>query len=90
MVKLLDAVVLSPRGFRIRLASLQDNSSVGGAYHKGRSPSPSLMYLARRKASRTLACAIRLYLPWTETKLMPADWLSRLRNIPAQLRGLRE
>ena len=90
VLKVLDSVVLSPKGFRTVIVSLQDNQAVAGSMHKGRSPSPSLNYLLRRKASRTLAFAIRLILPWVETTLMPADWLSRLRQVPGHLRGRRQ
>jgi hypothetical protein len=85
VVKLLDGVILSKAGFRIPMCSLQDNQPVSGASHKGRSPSPSLNYVLRRKASRTLAFAIRLVLPWVETTLQPADWLSRARELANHL-----
>ncbi len=81
--------ILSPHGFGSVVLSLQDNMAIAGSMHKGRSPSPSLNYVLRRNASRTLAFALRLVLPWVETSLMPADWLSRLRQVPAYLRGAR-
>ncbi len=69
--------------------SLQDNAAVAGSFHKGRSPSPSLNYVLRRKASRCIAGTLRIILPWVETIRMPADYLSRLRLIPNGLRSRR-
>ena len=90
VIKLLDGVCLTPEGLRRRVLSLQDNQPVCGSFHKGRSPSPSLNYILRKKAARTLAFAIRLMLPWAEAFRMPADWLSRVRDVPSYLSGGRQ
>ena len=63
---------------RCKLLQLEDNAPTSGSMTKGRSPAPALNYIARRKAARTLMSDIRMYLPWVESKVMPADEASRI------------
>ena len=63
---------------RTRILSLQDNQAIAGSFTKGRSPSPALNFLARRKCSRVRAGQIFLSLPWVHSDAMPADRDSRL------------
>ena len=67
-----------PEAHGHRIVSLEDNSSVGGAWTKGRSPSPALNFILRRRAAYSLAARLVQWLPWVQTDHMPADWLSRL------------
>ena len=60
-----------------RVLSLQDNEACAGALMKGRSPAPSLNYLARQKAGYCLAGGLTMLLPRVETYHQPADDLSR-------------
>ena len=62
---------------RSKILSLEDNSPVSGAWAKGRSPAPALNFLLRKRCSFCVAAQLNTILPWTETKLMPADDLSR-------------
>ena len=57
--------------------SLQDNQVCAATMSKGRSASWPIMFLLRKKASLCLASALRLILPWVESKRMPADEISR-------------
>lgn len=59
---------------------LEDNQPTSGAMNKGRSPTVSLNFLCRKKAGRLLAANARLALLWVESRLMPADELSRVSN----------
>ena len=76
-VRLLEILSGCRRCHRHKALSLQDNSSWAGATSKGRSQSPSLNYLLRRKAGLSLLSEIACLLPWCETSKMPADELSR-------------
>ena len=57
--------------------NLEDNMPISGAFAKGRSSTWSINYLCRRKSAYSLAASLHLLLPWIETKLQPADALSR-------------
>jgi hypothetical protein len=59
------------------LYTLCDNSAAGAANAKGRSCVWQLNRVIRQKAAYLLASTIKLLIPWVETKLMPADELSR-------------
>ena len=78
VIRLLDIVTRHRDFFRKKIISLEDNRPVACSMTKGRSPSPPLKYLLRRKAARCIAAQITLLLPWVETTRMPADHLSRL------------
>jgi hypothetical protein len=78
VVKLLDVLLLAGSFFKTKVLSMQDNMCVAGSGRKGRSPSTPVNYLLRRKTARTIAGAIRILLPWTESAKQPADSLSRL------------
>ena len=80
VIRLLDILTRSHLFYRMRLQSLQDNQPTAGAFAKGRSPSPALNYLLRRRAARTLASSLRLMLPWVESCKMPADESSRISD----------
>mgnify|MGYP007015701381 FL=1 len=49
---------------------------------KGRSPTRELNYLLRQRAAGALSSGTRVILPWVETRLQPADDLSRLLHEP--------
>ena len=76
-LRLLHLLAVVPSAHRHVIQSLEDNSSWGGAAAKGRSPSPALNYLCRRKAAVCAACRFRLILPWVQSAVMPADEASR-------------
>ena len=78
VVLLLDTLCRHVAFHRCKLLSLEDNRPVSGAMAKGRSTAPALNYLCRRRAGRTIAADIRTFLPWIESRRMPADYLSRL------------
>ena len=67
---------------RHRIMSLQDNRPVQGSSTKGRSCAPALNFLLRKIAAIAAACEFIIMLPWTESKLMPADELSRTVSPP--------
>ena len=52
---------------------LEDNFPCAASVMKGRSPSPSLIFLLRKKAAHCLASEVVLLLPWVESELQPAD-----------------
>jgi hypothetical protein len=58
--------------------ALQDNRPTAGSMRKGRGGSFALNRIIRQKAGICLAAAFRLFMPWVESKLQPADELSRL------------
>jgi hypothetical protein len=62
------------------IISLQDNMATGFAMRKGRSPSFPLLRVLRKKAAVCLACGFKLFLPWCQSKLQPADEASRLQE----------
>ena len=82
VVKVLQSIAPHPHSHNHRVISLEDNMPVSCAHSKGRSSSYPLNAIMRRKSSYTLACNIRLILPWVDTKSMPADHLSRLVDAP--------
>ena len=77
VVKLLDIITRDPRCHRTRMLSLQDNRPIAGSFGKGRSTAPALNRLCRQRAAYCLAGEVQLLLPWVQSALMPADWLSR-------------
>ena len=77
-LKGLDGLMCDPANHHTRVFSLMDNRPWSGAAAKGRSQSPAVNYLCRRRAALCLGTGAQLLLPWTETSRMPADWLSRL------------
>ena len=62
------------------MVSLCDNFPWCGSSNKGRSPAPHLNYLLRKKTALEIATDLRIIHPWTDTKQMPADFLSRLKD----------
>ena len=82
-LKLHELCAVEPTAHRSRLFSLMDNMSWGCACAKGRSCSPSLNYLLRRRCATTQAAGIQLGLPWVDTARMPADGASRDKELPA-------
>jgi hypothetical protein len=72
-------LALYPGARRHVVISLQDNQPCAGSMSKGRSPSPALNYLLRRKAALCLTAAFKTFLPWVESIKMPADYLSRIQ-----------
>jgi len=61
-----------------KVLSLQDNSTCAGALTKGRSPSPAVNRLCRQLGAVSIACCMKLILPWVETTRQTADSASRL------------
>ena len=76
-LRLLLIVAGMPSAHHHLLLSLEDNTSLAGAWAKGRSPSRALNYLLRRRAGTCLAARITMMLPWVQSADMPADELSR-------------
>ena len=74
--------------YRKKYLALEDNTSCAGAVTKGRSPSPLLNFLLRRKSASLLAAEIQLLLPWVETSLQPFAGLSRLQMPGAETRAV--
>ena len=60
-----------------KVVALQDNRPTACSHHKSRSSSYPLNRLIRKRAARLLATWVRLFLPWIQSHLMPADALSR-------------
>lgn len=84
-LRVLNAVALTHRGARAKVLSLMDNLAWAGAAAKGRSPSPALNALLRKRCAMSIASRICLLLPWTDTHSMPADAISR--RVPGQMPG---
>ena len=63
---------------RHKVASLEDNLTVCGAWSKGRSNSVPLNYLLRKRTAISVCIAVTFILPWIDTHQMPADELSRI------------
>ena len=82
IVKMVRLLARSPRLHEQVVVSLQDNMALAGAMQKGRSPTRELNYLLRQRAAGTLSSGTRVILPWVETRLQPADDLSRLLHEP--------
>jgi hypothetical protein len=59
------------------MSSLQDNNAVSGSFTKGRSSNAGLNFLCRKFASVVLAARLWVLLPWVQSALQPADYLSR-------------
>ena len=83
VVRLVRRVVGSKLWHDRIVLSLQDNSSVAGAFGKGRSPSLPLLRLCRQKSAACLLANLRLVLPWVNTALQPADGASREEDGPS-------
>ena len=77
VVQLMSIVTRDPRSHRHKIISLQDNRPVAGSFAKGRSTAPTLNRACRQRASYALAADLQVLLPWIQSKLMPADGLSR-------------
>ena len=77
VVMLMEALAADVRCHRFRVLSLQDNRPVPGAFAKGRSTAGSLDYVCRQRAALAIAAELSMLPPWTQSKLMPADELSR-------------
>ena len=80
VVKLLDLLARDERCHRHRVLSLQDNRPVQGSFAKGRSTAAALNRICRQRASISAAAELQSLLPWVQSKLMPADYLSRLQE----------
>ena len=59
------------------LFSLEDNRPCACAMTKGRSSSWGLNFYLRRRTAYSILCNFRLFLPWCQSSLMPADQASR-------------
>ena len=69
--------------------SLQDNSSIAGAFAKGRSPSPAVNFLARQRAASTTAANVQMMVPWVQTTRQSADAISRDKSLQVRLQAER-
>jgi hypothetical protein len=78
VVRLLQMITREPGCRRHLCLTLQDNMPTACSMMKGRSPSPSLNYLLRKKAGLCLLAAVRVLLPWVESRLQPANEESRI------------
>ena len=78
VVLLCKMLVACPSAHRCKVLSLQDNTACAGSFAKGRSPSPLLNFLLRKKAAHCIAAELQVMLPWVETSRQPADELSRV------------
>jgi len=78
VVRLMRRLAAAPSWRRHVILSLIDNTTAGGAFGKGRSPSGPVNFLCRQFAAAVLAGALRAILPWVQTLKQPADYLSRL------------
>ena len=78
-LKGLEGLLCDPGNHHSRIFSLMDNRPWAGAAAKGRSQSPGVNFLCRRRAALCLGIGTQLLLPWTETSRMLADWLSCLQ-----------
>ena len=78
VLKMLRRVSSWPGLHGVALFSLQDNMPTACSMTKGRSPSFPLNRVLRMKAAACLAARLRVFLPWVESALQPADSLSRL------------
>ena len=79
-LRVIEAMAKCPRAHRHVVLSLQDNQPWAGASAKGRSPAHAVNHLLRRRAALVLAAQLQVLLPWVQSAVMPADWLSRLIN----------
>ena len=77
VLKLLRRAALTPEMHESMVISVQDNVATSCAFKKGRSSSFPILRILRQRAAITLACSIRVFLPWCESKLQPADAASR-------------
>ena len=66
---------------RSHLVALEDNSTVVGAFARGRSPKWPLNNVCRRKCGLELASDIQTATAWLGTTRMPMDKLSRVRIV---------
>ena len=77
VIRLLQLLAKHSPAHHHKIISLQDNTAWGCAVAKGRSPSPSLNFLLRKRCGLSLACGFSITLPWMDSARMPADGLSR-------------
>ena len=78
VVRLCRGLAQCASAHRCKVMSLQDNGATAGACAKGRSPAPALIFLLRQRTASLVAAELSAMLPWVQTKVMPADGLSRL------------
>ena len=77
VVKLLSGLAKNPKLHRTLIISLQDNIPTACSMAKGRSSSFSLLRLLRQKAAICVACGFRVFMPWVQSAVQPADEASR-------------
>ena len=80
VLKLLRHLATFPETHNSLIISFQDNMATACSMKKGRSPSFPILRVLRQKAATALACGFKLFLPWCESKLQPADEASRLQD----------
>ena len=77
VLKLLLIIISCPTAHRHKVVTLQDNMAVAAILAKGRSSSPMLNFLLRRRAAYTIFAELLLLAPWVESEKQPADEASR-------------
>ena len=82
VLRLLLILIADPATHRHKLISLQDNMAVAAILAKGRSSSPLLNFLLRRRAAYTVFAELQLVAPWVESEKQPADEASRDVSVP--------
>jgi len=78
-IVLLKKIAMAARSQHRIFASLCDNFPWVGATNKGRSPAHQVNQLLRRRTALETSRDMKVIHPWTDTKQMPADFLSRLK-----------
>ena len=76
-VKISDLLSRRAECHGMKVLSLEDNIPCSGAFNKGRTSSPALNHICRRRCSYAVMTGIKQILPWVDSARMPADWLSR-------------
>ena len=79
LLRSLEIICKIPGFSRSVLVALEDNQVICGAFSRGRSSTPSLNRLCRRKAALEVAGDITLLTLWCSTGRMVMDKLSRTR-----------
>jgi hypothetical protein len=77
VIHMLRTVAACSRCHRSRIISLQDNMAIASVLSKGRSSTPDLNFLLRRKSALCLFGEIFVVAPWVESSKQPADESSR-------------
>lgn len=77
VIHLLRVLAACSRCHRSRIITLQDNMAIAAALGKGRSSTPDLNFLLRRRSALCLFGELFVVAPWVESSKQPADESSR-------------